>query len=215
MPDLPFCFNVNALQFSSSSLSLSSCVRTSPLAIALEKLARWKFPLKIQKRVVSVLEEWYSNSTLDRVLSRWDDNPNPSISQFVPLIVLTYKVQGRGTRVLEVMDLIFKINNPIGVFTEVGEQWNKFKIPYFTSFYQKGTNRNGGVTITIGKHLKATRSDTNLENTVVVDIEGLSELIRIIGIYWPHGQVRKLNELCPFLVKGTILTGDFNVAAEE
>ena len=59
-------------------------------------------------------------------------------------------------------------------------------IPYFTSFYQKGISCSRGVTITIGKHLKATRIYTNLENTVMVDIDALYEPIRITGIYWPH-----------------------------
>ena len=69
--------------------------------------------------------------------------------------------------------------------------------------------------ITIGKHLRATRIDTDIENTVIVDIHGLSEQIRIIGIYWPQGQMSNLKDLCPFLVKGTILTGDFNATSDE
>ena len=69
--------------------------------------------------------------------------------------------------------------------------------------------------IIIEKHLKATRIDTSLENTIVVDIDGLSEPIRVIGIYWLQGQVRNLNDLCPFLVRGTVLTGDFNASVEE
>ncbi|CAF5146129.1 unnamed protein product, partial [Rotaria magnacalcarata] len=94
------------------------------------------------------------------------------------------------------MDLIFKVDSPVCVFTEVRELWNSFKVPHFTSFYHKGTNHSGGVMITIGKHLRATRIDTDVENTVIVDIHGLSEQIRII-------------------VKGTILTGDFNATSDE
>ncbi|CAF4237971.1 unnamed protein product [Rotaria magnacalcarata] len=130
-----------------------------------------------------VQEEWYSNSTLDSVLTKWENNPCPLPNQFIPLNVLTYNVQGWGTRALEVMDLIFKVDSPVCVFTEVGELWNSFKVPHFTSFYQKGTNHSGGVMITIGKHFRATRIDTDIENTVIVDIHGLSEQIRIIGIY--------------------------------
>ncbi|CAF4678829.1 unnamed protein product, partial [Rotaria magnacalcarata] len=110
--------------------------------------------------------------------------------------IMSSWVQGWGTRALEVMDLIFKTDSPVCVFTEVGKLWNSFKVPHFTSFYQKGTNHSGGVMITIGKHLRATRIDTDIENTVIVDIHGLSEQIRII-------------------VKGTILTSDFNATLDE
>ena len=81
-------------------------------------------------------------------------------------------------------------------------------------FHQKGTNHSGGVMIAVGKHLKAMRLDVDVENTIVVDVIGLSEQIRLTGIYWPHGQKRKLDDLRPYLVKGTILTGDFNATAE-
>ena len=215
MPDVSLCFNVKAPSFfSSSSFSLFH-VTASPLTIATERLESWNFPIKTQKRITPVLEEWYSNSTLEKVLSLWENKPSPSATEFIPLKVLTYNVQGWGTRALEAMDLIFKVDSPICVFTEVGELWNSFKVPQFTSFYQKGTNHSGGVMLMIGKHLKATRIDTDLENTVIVDVDGLSDQVRIIGIYWPQGQVRNLNDLRPFLVKGTILTGDFNATAEE
>ena len=82
----------------------------------------WKLPIKIQKRIAPVLEEWWSKSTLDRRLSLWEDIPSPSTSQFIPLNVLTYNVQGWRTRALEITDLILKLDSPIGVFTEVGEQ---------------------------------------------------------------------------------------------
>ncbi|CAF1296192.1 unnamed protein product, partial [Rotaria magnacalcarata] len=160
---------------------------------------------------VQIMSSWVQDS----VLTQWENNPCPLSNQFIPLNVLTYNVQGWGTRALEVIDLIFKFDSPVCVFTEVGELWNSFKVPHFTSFYQKGTNHSGGVMITIGKHLRATRIDTDIENTVVVDIHGLSEQIRIIGIYWPQGQMRNLKDLSPFLVKGTILTDDFNATSDE
>jgi hypothetical protein len=67
----------------------------------------------------------------------------------------------------------------------------------------------------IGKHLRATRIEIDIENTVIVDVHGLSEQIRIIGIYWPQEQTRDLNDLRPFITKGTILTGDFNATSDE
>ncbi|CAF3896597.1 unnamed protein product [Rotaria sp. Silwood1] len=66
-----------------------------------------------------------------------------------------------------------------------------------------------------GKHLKGTRVSFGVENTVIVDVSGLSEKIRIIAIYWPACQNRVLEELEPFIIENTILTGDFNAAIKE
>lgn len=215
MPNLFLSINVNASPFlPSATMNPHEGVKT-PIERALDKLARWRFKPKLQKRITPLLEEWYSNSTLDSVLSKWEDNPSPTANAFAPLHVLSYNVQGWGTRALEVMDLIFKVDSPVCVLSEVGQKWNSFKVPHFSSLYQQGTNQSGGVMLLVGKHLKAVRIDTDIENTVIADIVGLSEQIRIIGIYWPQGQTRDLNELTPFLIKGTILTGDFNATSAE
>ncbi|CAM4985687.1 unnamed protein product [Rotaria socialis] len=161
--------------------------------------------------MVQIMFSWVQDS----VLTKWKNNSYPLSNQFIPLNVLTYNVRDWGTRALELMDLIFKVDSPICAFTEVGELWNSFKVQNFTSFYQKCTNHSGGVMIRIGKHLRATRIDTDIENTVIVDIHGLSEQIRIIGIYWSQGQMRNLKDVSPFSVKGTILTGDFNATSQE
>ncbi|CAF4478095.1 unnamed protein product, partial [Rotaria sp. Silwood2] len=47
-------------------------------------------------------------------------------------------------------------------------------------FHVEGTNKNGGVSIGIGKHLKGSKVETNLQNTLVMDIIGLSEPLRVI-----------------------------------
>jgi hypothetical protein len=44
---------------------------------------------------------------------------------------------------------------------------------------------------------------------------GLSEPVRIIGIYWPNSQKCNLHDILPLIVKGIILTGDFNAAVKE
>ncbi|CAF1503181.1 unnamed protein product [Adineta ricciae] len=129
--------------------------------------------------------------------------------------MLAYNVQGWGSRALEATEMIFKTDSSICVVTEVGELCNKFSIPHFHTFYQKRTNAKDGVIVTVSKHLKATRIEINIENTVIVDNVGLSEQIRIIGIYWPHCQDRNLKDLEAFITENTILTGDFNAAAEE
>ncbi|CAF4630342.1 unnamed protein product, partial [Rotaria sp. Silwood2] len=71
-----------------------------------------------QEKMSSILKEWFSNSTLNKVLSDWEQRSCPITSQFTPLNILTYNVQGWGTRALEVMDLIFKVDSFICVFTE-------------------------------------------------------------------------------------------------
>ena len=143
------------------------------------------------------------------MLTKWEDKMCDLTSQSISLNVLTYNVRGWRTRSLEVVDLIFEVSNPVCLFTEVGEQWDNFNM-----FHQKGTNHSGGVMIAVGKHLKARRLEVDVENTIVVDVIGLSEQIRLIGIYWPQDQKRKLDDLRPHLVKGTIVTGDFNATAE-
>ncbi|CAF1411737.1 unnamed protein product, partial [Adineta steineri] len=178
-------------------------------------MTSWNFPSRIQKKVLEVLSEWYASHTLNSIRCEWEKKTNPSSSQNVPLNILSYNVEGWGTRSLEVTDLIFKVDSSICVFTEVGLLWDSFKVPHFNSFYQKGTNKNGGVMIAIGKHLKATRIEVNIDNTVIVDVTGLTEPVRIIGIYWAHDQVRDMKDLDPFIIKNTIISGDFNATVQE
>lgn len=166
--------------------------------------------------VVSLLNEWYSNRSLNSLLNYWEiDNSIQPNRAKVSLKIMCYNVHGWGTRALEVIELVYKIEASICVFTEVGELWNTNKIPHFNMFYQKGTNSSGGVCVAVGKHLKASRIETDMPNTVIVDIIGLSESVRIIGIYWPHSQKRNLDDILPFLGENTILMGDFNATVKE
>ncbi|CAF4575866.1 unnamed protein product, partial [Rotaria socialis] len=71
----------------------------------------------------------------------------------------------------------------ICVFTEVEELWNTSQILHFNIFHQHGTNKSVGVCIAIGKHLKGSRIDLSIENTIIVDVDGLSEAVRIMAIY--------------------------------
>ncbi|CAF1149432.1 unnamed protein product [Rotaria sordida] len=50
---------------------------------------------------------------------------------------------------------------------------------------------------------------------VIINITGLSEPMRIIGIYWPTSQQRDLDDILPYVVEGTILTDDFNATVKE
>ncbi|CAF3703494.1 unnamed protein product [Rotaria sordida] len=89
------------------------------------------------------------------------------------------------------------------VITTMKDFIQHFIPPSLTSSrVDRGINRNGGVCIAIGKHLKATRIDVNILNTVIIDITGLSEPKRIIGIYWPISQQRDLDDILPYVVEG-------------
>lgn len=67
----------------------------------------------------------------------------------------------------------------------------------------------------MGKHLKVSRIDISIPNTVFVDVAGLSEPMRVIGIHWPSGQRRDLDDLLPYVIEGSVITGDFNTTVEE
>ena len=97
-------------------------------------------------------------------------------------------------------------------FAEVGELWNKCRLPHFNTFYQKGTNRNGGVCIAIGKQRE---SKSTFRIRIIIDITDLSEPVRIIGIYWPTSQDHDLDDIVHYVVEGTILTDDFNATVKE
>ncbi|CAF4365859.1 unnamed protein product, partial [Didymodactylos carnosus] len=76
-------------------------------------------------------------------------------------------------------------------------------------------NKNGGVCLALGRHLKGSSVANSIPNTVIVDIAGLTEEVRVIGIYWPQGQARNLDDFKPFITKNTIITGDFNATVLE
>ena len=189
----------------------------NPIEQALQYLRQWNFSLGDQTLMFEILKEWYSSKSLNTVLSRWENYNKMFVHNNVkePIKLLCYNVEGWGTRALEAIDLVYKTEASICIFTEVGELWNTKKIPHFNIVYQKGTNQRGGVCIAVGKHLRASRVETDIPNTVAIDITGLSEPVRIIGMYWPNRQKRNLNDILPLLVDGTILTGDFNAAVKE
>ena len=163
-----------------------------------------------------LLDEWFSSTTLSAVLEKWESSSGNNFdSKQAPLNILSYNVQGWGTRCLEVIDIVYQVDASVCIFSEVGELWNSFALPNFNMFHEKGTNHSGGVCVAVGKHLRTTQIETKTENTVVVDIIGLSEPLRVIGIYWPQCQKRNLDDLLPFIQKNTIISGDFNAAVEE
>ena len=84
--------------------------------------------------------------------------------------------------------MVYEVEASICVLTEVGELWNTSQIPHFNIFHQYGTNKSGGVCVAVGKHLKGSRINFNVENIVIVDVNGFSEAVRIIAIYWSAGQ---------------------------
>jgi len=128
---------------------------------------------------------------------------------------IVYNVQGLNSRSLEVIELVSKYDASFVICTEVGEIWYKSSLPNFNIFHEKGTNKNGGVIIGVGKHLKATKQETNLPNTLVVDICGLNEPLRVIGIYWPDSQKRDINDISQYITGNTIVAGDFNATVSH
>ncbi|CAF4559597.1 unnamed protein product, partial [Rotaria magnacalcarata] len=160
--------------------------------------------------------EWFTSGTLENILLQWENNSTKEIQiERTPLNILCYNVQGWGSRCLEVIDIVYKVEASTCVFTEVGELWNISRVPHFNIFHQHGTNKSGGVCVAIGKHLKGTRIEINVENTVIIDVNGLSETIRVIAIYWPAGQIMMLEDLEPYIIENTIITGDFNASIKE
>ncbi|CAF1229558.1 unnamed protein product [Rotaria magnacalcarata] len=181
----------------------------------IQKVIDWGFKPNIVKCISKILDDWFSNSTLNGILMNWEKSNQIVKPHMTPLNVLAYNTQGWGSRATEVIEFIFNSDSSIGVFSEVGELWKKFTIPHFNTFHKKGTNEKGGVLVAVGKHLKATRIEVDIDNTVIVDVEGLSEQLRIIGIYWPHCQNRNLDELDVHITENTIITGDFNASVQE
>ena len=183
---------------------------------AMNQFCQWGFQAKDQKLVNEVLSEWFIAGTLENILSQWENiTPKEVVKEQIPLNILCYNVNGWGSRSLEVIDIVYKIEASICVFTEVGELWNTSRIPHFNLFHQHGTNKSGGVCVAVGKHLKGSRINFDVENTVIVDINGISETVRIIAIYWPAGQTRSLEEFEPYITENTIITGDFNASIKE
>ncbi len=177
---------------------------------------QWGFQAKEEKVVDETLTEWFTAGTLENILSKWENiTQKETGKEYAPLNILRYNVQGWGSRSLEVTDMVYKVEAAICIMTEVGELWNTSKIPHYNIFHQHGTNKNGGVCVAIGKHLKGSRVELNVENTVIVDVFGLSEVMRIIAIYWPAGQSRRLEELEQYIIENTIITGDFNASIKE
>ena len=194
----------------------SPSLTANPKESAMNQLCQWGFQDKDQNIVDRILTEWFAAGTLENILTQWENIPRKEIeSDQIPLNILCYNVQGWGSRNLEVIDIVYKIEAAVCVLTEVGDLWSHYKIPHFNTFHQHGANKSGGICVAIGKHLKASRIDFSVENTVIVDVYGLSETTRIIAIYWPICQTRNLEDQEPYIIENTIITGDFNTFIQE
>ena len=187
-----------------------------PKATSMNQLYQWGFQEKDRKIMDKVPTEWFAGGTLELTLKRWESSCHKEVqSEQIPLSILCYNVQGWGSRCLEVVDIVYRVETSICIFTEVGELWNTSKVPHFNTFHQHGTNKSGGVCIAVRKHLKGVRVECDIENTLVVDVNGLSESVRMIAVYWPAGQARDPEALQPFLAEKTIATGNFNASVKE
>lgn len=126
-----------------------------------------------------------------------------------------FNVQGRSKQALDVIELVYKIEATICIFTEVDKPLNANKLLHFNICYWKGMNHSGGICITVGKHRKASRIEINILNIVVIDITRLSEPVRIIGIYWSNSQKQDFDNILSFTVEDIILTDNFNATVKE
>lgn len=191
----------------------------NPIVRVDERLQECKVSDKDRKQINKIILEWYTAPTLNSILTKWHDHNNRNAmtvnNHSTPMIFVAYNVQGLCTRSLEVTELINKVDASFIVCTEVGEIWNKHPLPDYKMFYEKGTNKNGGVVVAVGKHLKAIKIETRMDNTVVVDIFGLNEPLRVIGIYWPEKQKRDINEISKLITENTIIAGDFNASVRQ
>ncbi|CAF4976787.1 unnamed protein product, partial [Rotaria magnacalcarata] len=125
----------------------SVCKSTqNPKDEAMHRLKTWNFPTKDQKLVLSLLDEWYTGRTLNTILEGWEHVGIASLrNQQEYIKILCYNVEGWGTRAVEAIDLVYKAQASICIFTNVEELWNTCRLPHFNTLYQKGTNKNGGV----------------------------------------------------------------------
>ena len=107
-----------------SAFAYAYNVRKSPLMEAQERVNQCQVHYKDQKIILHVLTEWFSSSTLDNVLEKWEkhnkQDKNVNHQQAEPLTFILYNVQGFNSRSLEVLDLIHQMNASFDICTEVG-----------------------------------------------------------------------------------------------
>jgi len=190
-----------------------------PIQSAILRLRKCGAHTRDIERIKPLLTEWFTTSTLNGTLKKWEEyNSGESESERVqntPMTFILYNVEALNARHLEVTELAHQTEASFVICTEIGELGHHQQITNYNMFYEKGTNKNGGVAIGVGKHLKAAKLETNIENTLAVDIFGLNEPLRVIGIYWPEKQKRSLDDILPFITKNTLIAGDFNAAVQE
>jgi hypothetical protein len=111
----------------------------NPIEQALHQLGLWNFSLGDQKLVFEILKDWYSSKSLNSVLSQWENNNNIVEDKSVkePIKLLCYNVEGWGTRALEAIELVYKLEASICVFTEVGELWSILKYHILIRFIKE------------------------------------------------------------------------------
>ena len=86
---------------------------------AMNQLCQWGCQDKDQKIVDSILAEWFTAGTLQNILTQWENIPRREIESVpIPLNILCYNVQGWGSRSLEVIDIVYKIEAAIYVYSQ-------------------------------------------------------------------------------------------------
>src|SRR2546429_395371 len=103
--------NIHATPFSVPHYSLPSLPSIDVKGAMIQRVIDWGFSSSIVKYVREIMNEWYSGTTINGILNIWEKKTIPLICQQIPLNILTYNVQGWGTRALESIDLIFKTDS--------------------------------------------------------------------------------------------------------
>ena len=91
---------------------------------AMNQFLQWGFQTKDHRLVDEILSEWFTAGTLENILTQWESiAPKEVDKEEISLIILIlcYNVQRWGSRSLEVIDIVYKTDASICVFTGVGE----------------------------------------------------------------------------------------------
>jgi hypothetical protein len=95
-----------------SAFAYASKKSPSPLSNAVERLNNCQISPKNLKIISPLLTEWFSSSTLNNILQKWENhNESERIvknRQSVPTTFILYNVQGLNSRGLEVIELIHR-----------------------------------------------------------------------------------------------------------
>ena len=133
-----------------------------------------QLPVKEQKLLSDILNEWKSYTTMTNLLSHWTTiRHTPTVNQSLTLQLLCFNVRGFDQRWHEVCLLSKTYKSDIIILNEVGKVEIGFVETCFAAhnvYYQAGENSHGGVLIMIRNNLRAARVKFNTPNVCAIDL---------------------------------------------